>query len=68
MVKNMTRLFVIGNGFDIKHGLNTSFQNFKNEVKKNDLKLFEIINEAEKNIISITPIIHLMNGVILKKF
>ncbi|MBF2201628.1 bacteriophage abortive infection AbiH family protein [Staphylococcus epidermidis] len=30
----MTRLFVIGNGFDIKHGLNTSFQNFKNEVKK----------------------------------
>lgn len=48
MVKNMTRLFVIGNGFDIKHGLNTSFQNFKNEVEKNDLKLFEIINEAEK--------------------
>lgn len=48
MVKNMTRLFVIGNGFDIKHDLKTSFQSFKNEVAKNDLKLFETINEAEK--------------------
>ena len=44
----MTRLFVIGNGFDIKHGLKTDYQNFKNEVEKNDLKLFEIINKAEK--------------------
>ncbi|WP_259338119.1 bacteriophage abortive infection AbiH family protein [Staphylococcus xylosus] len=44
----MTRLFVIGNGFDIKHGLKTNYQNFKNEVAKNDLKLFEIINKVEK--------------------
>ncbi|MCM3121028.1 AbiH family protein [Staphylococcus saprophyticus] len=44
----MTRLFVIGNGFDIKHGLKTNYKIFKNEVAKNDLKLFEIINKAEK--------------------
>lgn len=46
--EKMTRLFVIGNGFDIAHGLKTNYGCFKNEVKKNEPKLFEIINEAEK--------------------
>ena len=34
-VKKM-RLYIIGNGFDIRHGLPTGYKHFKSYVAKND--------------------------------
>lgn len=33
-INGMNRLFVLGNGFDLKHGLKTSYEHFKEYLKK----------------------------------
>ncbi len=38
------RLFVIGNGFDLHHDLNTGFNNFRKYLKENYSEYFEFIN------------------------
>ncbi|KEY44614.1 bacteriophage abortive infection AbiH family protein [Pantoea agglomerans] len=39
------RLYIIGNGFDIRHGLPTGYKHFKSHVAKNDQELYEAIEE-----------------------
>ncbi len=39
----MNKIFVIGNGFDLYHGLKTSYKDFKDYVKDTNYKLFELI-------------------------
>lgn len=50
----MTRLFVIGNGFDIAHGLNTSFEDFKSyilsNIERHDDKSEKCYSEMLKNL------------------
>ena len=41
----MMRLYIIGNGFDIRHGLPTGYKHFKSYVAKNDHELYEAIEE-----------------------
>ena len=36
-------LFIIGNGFDLHHGLNTRYTDFKNYLLNNDLELLEAL-------------------------
>ena len=54
----MTRLFVIGNGFDMAHNLSTSFEEFKKYIenrinkskkkeKENLFRIYAILNSAE---------------------
>ncbi|WP_267491777.1 bacteriophage abortive infection AbiH family protein [Klebsiella pneumoniae] len=43
-VKKM-RLYIIGNGFDIRHGLPTGYKHFKSYVAKNDQELYDAIEE-----------------------
>lgn len=38
-------LYVIGNGFDIHHGIASRYSDFKDYVLDNDSKLFEIVTE-----------------------
>lgn len=41
----MTKLYIIGNGFDLAHRLPTSYEkNLKPILEKNDKKLFELVN------------------------
>ena len=40
----MRRLFVIGNGFDLHHDLNTGFNSFRKHLKENYPEYFEVIN------------------------
>lgn len=40
----MNRLFVIGNGFDLHHKLNTGFNSFRKHLKENYPEYFEFIN------------------------
>ena len=40
-----TSLYVIGNGFDLYHGLSTSFDDFKNYLKTADKELFDHIHD-----------------------
>lgn len=44
----MTKLFIIGNGFDIAHGLPTRYIDFKNFLENNDFSFFERILEIYK--------------------
>lgn len=44
----MKRLFVIGNGFDRAHGLETCYSDFRNFLKTNDSKFFHKILEIYK--------------------
>lgn len=37
-------LYIIGNGFDLYHGLSTSFDDFKDYVKRNNQRLYDIID------------------------
>ena len=37
----MKTLYVIGNGFDIHHKLDTRYQNFANYLTKNDNKVYD---------------------------
>ncbi|MDK1895491.1 bacteriophage abortive infection AbiH family protein [Klebsiella sp. K4-172] len=39
------RLYIIGNGFDIRHGLPTGYKHFKSYVKERDKELYEAIEE-----------------------
>lgn len=39
------RLYIIGNGFDIRHGLPTRYKHFKSYVAKNDQELYDAIEE-----------------------
>ncbi|HHU0305753.1 TPA: bacteriophage abortive infection AbiH family protein [Klebsiella pneumoniae] len=39
------RLYIIGNGFDIRHGLPTRNKHFKSYVAKNDKELYDAIEE-----------------------
>lgn len=41
----MTKLFILGNGFDINHGLNTKYGDFRNYLKKSDPQLEYRITE-----------------------
>ena len=41
----MTKLYIIGNGFDLAHGLPTSYnKDLKKILKKNDKELFKLVN------------------------
>ncbi|WP_022654728.1 bacteriophage abortive infection AbiH family protein [Aquaspirillum serpens] len=40
---NNSILYVIGNGFDIYHGINSRYSDFKNFTRANDCQLYEII-------------------------
>jgi len=42
-VKNY--LFIIGNGFDVAHGISSKFSNFGEYLEKNDTKVFEAIQK-----------------------
>ena len=42
-------LYVIGNGFDLKHGLKTRYCDFYTYLKTNDVEEFEIINDLWGN-------------------
>lgn len=44
----MKRLFIIGNGFDIAHGLPTRYVDFKKFLEKSDFSFFEKIFEIYK--------------------
>ena len=37
-------LYIIGNGFDLYHGANSSYSNFKEFVKRRDYSLFTTLN------------------------
>ncbi|MFB5047709.1 bacteriophage abortive infection AbiH family protein [Klebsiella pneumoniae] len=39
------RLYIIGSGFDIRHGLPTRYKHFKSYVAKNDKELYDAIEE-----------------------
>lgn len=41
------KLYIFGNGFDVAHGLKTSYTNFKEFVKNEDEYIYGILNEAE---------------------
>jgi len=40
-----SRLYIIGNGFDIYHGINSRYSNFKDYVEDNDNDLYEMLEE-----------------------
>lgn len=42
---NPTTLYIIGNGFDLHHGLKSSYNNFRDDVKCNNFLLYEKIEE-----------------------
>ncbi len=42
----MKHLYVIGNGFDIHHGINSSYNNFYNWLSENDSSLLENLENA----------------------
>lgn len=44
----MKRLFIIGNGFDIAHGLPTKYSDFRDFLRKHDFSFFEKIFEIYK--------------------
>lgn len=43
--KAMSKLYIIGNGFDLYHGLPSSYGNFREYLKKHDKEVFEAIEE-----------------------
>lgn len=43
----MRKLYILGNGFDISHGLPTRYKNFKDYLKDHNLELFSILNSNE---------------------
>lgn len=42
-------LYIIGNGFDLYHGLMTSYNHFREYVKRNDSELYELIEKYYEN-------------------
>lgn len=45
MDNDSKQLYIIGNGFDIFHGINSRYSDFKNYVEKKDNDLFEALDE-----------------------
>lgn len=43
--KEFKKIYIIGNGFDLNHGLKTSYTDFKKWLKKNKLEIYKIILE-----------------------
>jgi hypothetical protein len=39
------RLYIIGNGFDVYHGINSKYSNFRDFVEKNNYDLFRELDE-----------------------
>lgn len=39
------KLFIIGNGFDLYHGIDTSYYSFANYLKENDYRTYEIVEQ-----------------------
>lgn len=44
----MNTLYIIGNGFDLHHGFNTSFKDFKEYVRIKNANLYNLINEYDQ--------------------
>ncbi len=44
-MEEQNKLYVIGNGFDIYHGIKSKYWHFKDYVEKNDKDLFETLEE-----------------------
>ena len=44
-MKIVNHLYIIGNGFDLYHGLPTSYGHFREYVKEHDIGLFELIEK-----------------------
>ncbi|WP_282133009.1 AbiH family protein [Cellulophaga baltica] len=44
-IRKSSRLYIIGNGFDIYHGINSKYSNFKYYVEENDNDLYEMLEE-----------------------
>lgn len=42
---SITKLYIIGNGFDIFNGINSRYSDFKNYVQEKDRDLYEALNE-----------------------
>lgn len=40
-----TKLYIIGNGFDLHHGISSSYGHFKNYVKQNNNQLFQALEK-----------------------
>ncbi len=38
-------LYIIGNGFDLHHGISSSYNGFKKFVKENEVELYELIGK-----------------------
>lgn len=43
MLMNNSKLYIIGNGFDLHHGIQSSYSNFKTYLKNADLSIFEAV-------------------------
>jgi hypothetical protein len=41
----MNKLYIIGNGFDLHHGLLTSYSDFEQYLKVNDVRLLDNLNK-----------------------
>ena len=44
-MRKIDHLYIIGNGFDRYHGLMTGYNHFREYVRQNDIKLFELIEK-----------------------
>ena len=44
-MKKVNHLYIIGNGFDLYHGLSTSYRHFREYVKEHDKELFGLIEK-----------------------
>ena len=49
----MNRLVIIGNGFDLAHGLPTSYKDFMNDYWRNVIQVFENKDNYEDNLFSL---------------
>ncbi len=43
--KRATKLFIVGNGFDLYHGIASSYLRFRDYVKQNDLDVYETLEK-----------------------
>lgn len=41
----MSKLYIIGNGFDLHHGLSTSYTNFEHHLKTHNIQLLDSLNK-----------------------
>ena len=44
-MRTFNHLYIIGNGFDLYHGLMTGYNHFRRYVQKNDVELYELIEK-----------------------